>query len=97
MSLETLLEKAKVYDSSEDKAISQESGRLEFISKFPLERIGSLSIDEYVAGTDKNSFSYWLEFKKYYLELEVAMLLSLGFIKVAMEIITVAQDKIKSY
>jgi len=64
MSLQKLLGKAKVYDFSESNEISKETGRLDFITKFPLERLSSLSIDEYVAGTDNNSFSYWLEFKK---------------------------------
>jgi 5-methylcytosine-specific restriction protein B len=64
MSLQKLLSKAKVYDFSESNEISKETGRLDFITKFPLERLSSLSIDEYVAGTDNNSFSYWLEFKK---------------------------------
>lgn len=64
MSLQKLLGKAKVYDFSETNEISKETGRLDFITKFPLERLSSLSIDEYVAGTDNNSFSYWLEFKK---------------------------------
>ncbi len=64
MSLDKLLEKAKEYNLSQDIIDSRESGRIEFVSKFPIDQIGKLQIDEYVAGTDKNSFSYWLEFKK---------------------------------
>jgi 5-methylcytosine-specific restriction enzyme B len=65
MSLEKLLEEAKTYVLPIEKINLEERNRLEFISKFPLERIGSLSIDEYVAGTgSKDSLSYWLEFKK---------------------------------
>ena len=64
MSLDKLLEKAKEYNLSQETIDSKESGRAEFVSKFPINQIGKLQIDEYVAGTDKNSFSYWLEFKK---------------------------------
>jgi hypothetical protein len=64
MSLDKLLEKAKEYNLSKEIIDSRESGRIEFVSKFPIDQIGKLQIDEYVAGTDKNSFSYWLEFKK---------------------------------
>ena len=64
MSLDKLLEKAKEYNLSQEIIDSRESGRIEFVSKFPIDQIGKLQIDEYVAGTDKNSFSYWLEFKK---------------------------------
>ena len=64
MSLDKLLEKAKEYNLSQETIDSKESGRAEFVSKFPINQIGKLQIDEYVAGTDKNIFSYWLEFKK---------------------------------
>lgn len=64
MSLDKLLEKAKDYNLSQETIDLKESGRLEFISKFPIDQIGKLQIEEYVAGSDKNSFSYWLEFKK---------------------------------
>jgi Cdc6-like AAA superfamily ATPase len=64
MSLDKLLEKAKEYNLSQEIIDLKESGRFEFVSKFPIDQIGKLQIDEYVAGTDKNSFSYWLEFKK---------------------------------
>lgn len=64
MSLDKLLEKAKEYELSQEIIDSREGGRIDFVSKFPIDQIGKLQIDEYVAGTDKNSFSYWLEFKK---------------------------------
>jgi 5-methylcytosine-specific restriction endonuclease McrBC GTP-binding regulatory subunit McrB len=62
MSIEELNEKSKDFAKSgyEDYP---ESSRLEFVREFPLESIKDLSIDQYVQGTDKNSFCYWLEFK----------------------------------
>jgi 5-methylcytosine-specific restriction endonuclease McrBC GTP-binding regulatory subunit McrB len=64
MSIETLKEKAKTYTISQEYIDSKEKGRLEFLTKFPKEKIPELSLDEYVLGTDKESFCYWLEFKK---------------------------------
>ena len=64
MSLDKLLKKAKEYNLSQDDIDFAESKRAEFVSKFPIDQINKLQIDEYVAGTDKNSFCYWLEFKK---------------------------------
>lgn len=63
MSLSKLLEKAKDFNLPIEIIEKKEAGRLEFISKFPLENIGKLTVDEYVQGTDENSFCYWLEFK----------------------------------
>jgi 5-methylcytosine-specific restriction protein B len=42
---------------------AKEMGRREFISKFPLSSIQSLTLDNYCVGTSENSFCYWLEFK----------------------------------
>jgi len=64
MSIETLIEKAKTYSISQEYLDSKEKGRLDFVTKFPIDRISELSLDEYVLGTDKESFCYWLEFKK---------------------------------
>jgi 5-methylcytosine-specific restriction protein B len=64
MSIETLKEKAKTYSISQEYLDSKEKGRLEFVTKFPLDKISELSLDQYVLGTDKESFCYWLEFKK---------------------------------
>jgi hypothetical protein len=64
MSIETLKEKASAYNISQEYLDSKEKGRLEFVTKFPIERIQKLTLDEYALGTDKESFSYWLEFKK---------------------------------
>lgn len=63
MNLETLLHKADEYELSKDDLFKVESGRREFISKFPLSKVQKLNLDEYCSGTDKNSFCYWLEYK----------------------------------
>jgi DNA replication protein DnaC len=63
MSLQNLLLKASQYEISDYDLTKVELGRSEFISKFPLSKIQSLSLDEYCSGTDKNSFCYWLEYK----------------------------------
>lgn len=64
MSINLLKEKANQYTISQEYLKSKEKGRLEFIKKFPLEKLSKLTLDEYVLGTDKESFCYWLEFKK---------------------------------
>ena len=64
MSIKTLKEKAKPYIISQEYIDSKEKGRLEFVTKFPIDKISELSLDQYVLGTDKESFCYWLEFKK---------------------------------
>jgi len=64
MSLKKLSEKSKGFNLPPENINKRENGRLSFISKFPLAKIKDLSIDEYVQGTDENSFCYWLEFKK---------------------------------
>ncbi|WP_194974581.1 McrB family protein [Aquiflexum lacus] len=64
MSTEKLSEKAKKYSLSDEIIQKRENDRLSFIEKFPLEKIKDLSIDQFVQGTNENSFCYWLEFKK---------------------------------
>ena len=64
MSIIKLNEKAKDYSLSEDVIKKRENDRLSFVEKFPLENLKDLSLDQFVQGTDKNSFCYWLEFKK---------------------------------
>lgn len=64
MSLKQLNEKSKEFDLPKENIDKREDGRLSFVSKFPIDTIKDLSIDEYVQGTDENSFCYWLEFKK---------------------------------
>lgn len=63
MSLEKLKEKAAQYILSEEIIKKRENNRLSFIEKFPLNKLKELSLDQYVQGTDDNSFCYWLEFK----------------------------------
>ena len=63
MSIDKLLEKSIGYEYPIGKFDEEEADRLKFIKKFPLDSIGKLTLDEYVQGTDNNSFTYWLEFK----------------------------------
>ena len=64
MSLKKLSEKSKEFILPQENIDKRENGRLSFVSKFPLDKIKDLNIEEYVQGTDENSFCYWLEFKK---------------------------------
>lgn len=63
MSLDKLIEKAASYQTPEDIE-EKEKLRLSFTTKFPQESLKTMTIDEYSHGTGKDSFSYWLEFKK---------------------------------
>lgn len=64
MSLEQLKEKSREFNLSQEIIDKREKDRLSFVREFPLNEINNLNIDQYVQGTDKNSFCYWLEFKK---------------------------------
>lgn len=62
--LSDIINESKSFILSEEAIENAEKGRLEFISKFPLNSILSLKIDEYCVGTNNDSFCYWLEFKR---------------------------------
>ena len=64
MSINKLKELASKYSLSDEIVEQREKDRLSFIEKFPLTKLKDLSIDQFVQGTDDNSFCYWLEFKK---------------------------------
>lgn len=64
MALRDIIEKAGIYQIADDVIQSRETNRESFIQKFPLDKIQDLTIDEFVQGTDSNSFCYWLEFNK---------------------------------
>ena len=64
MSLEKLKEQAVNYSLADEKVEQKENDRLSFVEKFTLDKLQDLSIDQFVQGTDENSFCYWLEFKK---------------------------------
>ncbi len=64
MSLNKLQELAGKYSLSDEIVEQREKDRLSFVEKFPLTKLKDLSIDQFVQGTDDNSFCYWLEFKK---------------------------------
>jgi len=63
MSIEKLNKKSKEFTAKGFDGYKDE-GRLSFISKFQIEAIKDLNVDQYALGTDENSFCYWLEFKK---------------------------------
>ena len=71
MSLKKLSEKSKEFNLPQENIDKRENGRLSFVSKFPLDKIKDLNIDEYVQGTDENSFCYWLDFKKILFGIEI--------------------------
>lgn len=64
MSLKKLNERAKEFEYPQERADQYEAGRLTFLRRFPMEAIKDLTIDQYVQGTNNDSFCYWLEFKK---------------------------------
>jgi 5-methylcytosine-specific restriction endonuclease McrBC GTP-binding regulatory subunit McrB len=64
MNISNLNEKAEKYTLSKETLDKRENDRLSFIEKFPLDKLSILQIDQFVQGTDENSFCYWLEFKK---------------------------------
>ena len=64
MSINKLKELAGKYSLSDEIVDQREKDRLSFVEKFPLIELKNLSIDQFVQGTDDNSFCYWLEFKK---------------------------------
>lgn len=64
MSINKLKELASKYSLSDEIVKQRDKDRLSFIEKFPLTKLKDLSIDQFVQGTDDNSFCYWLEFKK---------------------------------
>ena len=64
MSIDKLLKLADKYTLSGEIVEQRENDRLSFVEKFPLTKLKDLSIDQFVQGTDDNSFCYWLEFKK---------------------------------
>ncbi|MDA0196397.1 MAG: AAA family ATPase [Bacteroidetes bacterium] len=64
MSIDKLKKLADKYSLSEEIVEQRENDRLSLVEKFPLAKLKDLSIDQFVQGTDDNSFCYWLEFKK---------------------------------
>lgn len=63
MSMENLLASAKSFEKSQAEIDATEKGRLEFIGKFPKEKLSEMTLEEYAQGTNSESFCYWLEFK----------------------------------
>ena len=64
MSIDKLIKLADRYYLPDEIVEQREIDRLSFVEKFPLAKLKDLSIDQFVQGTDDNSFCYWLELKK---------------------------------
>lgn len=64
MATSNLGELAKNYNLPQETIEKWESERALFTNKFPIEDLRTLPLDQFVQGTDDNSFCYWLEFKK---------------------------------
>lgn len=65
MGLQKLIESSKKFKFDEVYWYDGgEIARQSFLEKFPLNSLKDLFLDQYVQGTDKESFCYWLEFKK---------------------------------
>lgn len=65
-----LIDKFKKYYEEHFEIVKKESEssinlRNEFIKEYPIERIKTLSLDEYILGDNKDNFCYKLEFGKY--------------------------------
>ncbi len=41
----------------------QEAERQDFVARFPIDSLKNLEVDDYVLGSSKDSFCYWLEYK----------------------------------
>lgn len=64
MTISTIREKAQAYTLAEEIINARVNDRKRFTDRFPLDKLQSLTIDEYVAGNGPDTFCYWLEFKK---------------------------------
>lgn len=63
MKLQIVTQKATHYEPDISLLAEKESGRQEFIKRFPLESLRNLTIEEYANTKTKNCFNYWLEQK----------------------------------
>lgn len=63
MDLNALIEAARIYDFDKSKITKDVDDRKTFIDRWPLDSLRSMTVEEY-CGLFKDSFIYWLEFKK---------------------------------
>jgi 5-methylcytosine-specific restriction enzyme B len=61
--MEKLIEAANNYTLDEEYITLSKNKRREFIERFPLESIPTMTVEEYADTTTKDAFIYWLEFK----------------------------------
>ncbi|MGM8216620.1 McrB family protein [Bacillaceae bacterium W0354] len=58
-----LIDAAKHFIIDQEKLQSRKKGHQEFLKRFPLDSLSSMSVEEYANTHTKDSFIYWLEFK----------------------------------
>src|SRR5690625_4169732 len=58
-----LIGAAKNFIIDQEKLQSRRKGHQEFLKRFPLDSLSSMSVEEYANTHTKDSFIYWLEFK----------------------------------
>src|SRR5699024_5367070 len=63
MKLQTILKKAKHFNSNSQTMLEGEAERESFVKRFPQESIENLTVEEYADTKTKDSFIYWLERK----------------------------------
>ncbi|PHG30405.1 AAA family ATPase [Bacillus toyonensis] len=63
MKLQIVTQKATHYEPDISLLAEKESGRQEFVKRFPLESLRNLTIEEYANTKTKDCFNYWLEQK----------------------------------
>ncbi len=64
MSIDKLNKYAEKYTLANKIIEKREESRLSFISKFPLNELKNLTLDEFAQGGNENSFCYWLEYRE---------------------------------
>lgn len=63
MKLQIVIQKATQFELDISLLAEKESGRQEFVKRFPLEYLRNLTIEEYANTKTKDCFNYWLEQK----------------------------------
>lgn len=64
MKLEELIVLANKYEFDENIHTNSEQNRISFVKRWPIEKLKSLTVEEYADTSTKDCFIYWLERKK---------------------------------
>ncbi|WP_053362570.1 AAA family ATPase [Bacillus sp. FJAT-27251] len=62
--MDNLVQAAHEFTLDEEYITASESRRQEFIARFPLESLPTMTVEEYANTSTKDAFIYWLEFKE---------------------------------